>query len=390
MKITKFFALLCAAASLSIAGCEPIDDNTNGNGNGNENTGGENNGGNNGGDNTESTLVLSAKQTVVTGEAIVFTVLENDVDVTNELDENGNKRAKIFNKADYKEVSNPYMPEKDGTYEFYAVYGTNISKTIGVKVVPAIPNLPEDSEPDNLSFNHRVLLVDHTGTKCGYCPVMMAAIKEVVNNNAYHDKFYEAMSHSYNSDDPAWSRAAEVIKMHYHSLIEGYPTATFNFYHPIPAGYYASDIKSQIDALWKAEGADVGVTAAAAGGNTVVVVKAGVKAKVTGDYSITAWLLEDNIYAPQAGTTNEEFYTHNNAVRNIASSEPITGFSLGTIEAGKSTTYDMTMDIVSSDWKGENMKVLVIVSALNESKRYEIANMAICPVNGSVGYDYKR
>lgn len=360
MKITKFLALMCAA-TLAFVGCE---------GSGND------------GPQASGSAVLTVDKSVATmGDTITFTVTNEGVDVTAE--------SKIYNKDGYQEITNPFVVEADGLYEFYAVYGTSITKTIKVSVAPSIPELPEDDDPTNTSFNHRVLLVDHTGTKCGYCPLMMEALREVAAPEGYHDKFYEAMSHTYNNDDPSWSRSAEVVTAHYGALVSGYPSLTFNFYHPASASYYATDIKSQIDALWKADGADAGVMAATTGGNTVVAVAAEVKAKVTGDYRITAWLLEDDIYAPQSGTSDESFYTHNNSIRHIASSDPITGFDLGTIEAGATAYKEMALEIQSAKWNKEKLKVLVIVTARNSSNRYEIVAMNICPINGSVKYDYK-
>lgn len=363
MKITKFFTLLCAVATL-FAACEPD--------NGNEiitPTGDVN---------------LAADKYVATiGEAVTFTV-------TDSTGANVTAAAKVFNKATYTEVSNPYTFEEDGAFEFYAVAGSSITPTIKIDVVPGIPELPADSDPSNTSFNHRILLVDHTGTKCGWCPTMMKELREVEADENYHNKFYEAMSHTYNSDDPSWSRSAEVVTSHYGSLVAGYPSLTFNFYYPRTADRSASDIKAQIDALWKADGADAGITAAATGGNTQVVVKAGVKAKVAGEYRVTAWLLEDGIYAPQAGTSDESYYTHNNSIRYIAASNPITGFDLGTLEAGQTAEYIMSLEISSSKWNKDNLKVLVIVTGLNDSNRYEVVNLAMCPANGSVGYDYMK
>lgn len=363
MKITKFLALVCAMATLFV-GCE-------GSGSGDENS-------------PKGKAVLTVdKDVAVMGEVITFTVTNEGTDVTAE--------AKIYNKATYKEINNPFVVEADGKYEFYAVYGTSITKTIQVSVVPSIPTLPEDEEPANTAFNHRILLVDHTGTKCGYCPQMMAALREVVADNTYHDKFYEAMAHTFNNDDPSWSRSAEVVTTHYGALIAGYPSLTFNFYHHVAGDRNAKSIKTQIDALWKAEGADAGVMAATTGGNTMVAVKAQVKAKVAGKYRVTAWLLEDNIYAQQAGTTDESYYTHNNSIRHIASSDPITGFDLGALEAGATAEKEMALEIQSAKWVSENLKVMVIVTAYNEStKKYDVANIAICPINGSVKYDYKK
>ena len=120
-----------------------------------------------------------------------------------------------------------------------------------------------------------------------------------------------------------------------------------------------------------------------------VVVNAQVKAAVAGEYSVTAWLLEDGIYAKQTNAKEEWMNTHNNAIRHIAKSEPISGYELGTIEAGKTVEQVLSLEIQSSDWNRDNLKVMVIVSKKSNNGKYDVANVAMCNVNDSVTYDYK-
>ena len=61
-----------------------------------------------------------------------------------------------------------------------------------------------------------------------------------------------------------------------------------------------------------------------------------------------------------------------------------------TLEAGQTAEYTMSLEISSSKWNKDNLKVLVIVTGLNDSNRYEVVNLAMCPANGSVGYDYMK
>ena len=100
-------------------------------------------------------------------------------------------------------------------------------------------------------------------------------------------------------------------------------------------------------------------------------------------------LSEDGIEAKQTGATADWMNIHNNAIRNAATTEPLTGYELGTIEAGKCVEQVLSLDITSSAWNRDNLKVMVIVSAKNAKGQFEVANVAICPMNDVVTYDYK-
>jgi thiol-disulfide isomerase/thioredoxin len=359
MKLTKIFALIIAAATLTVA-CEKKSDNTN--------------------VGTEAKLVAD-NNSVEVNSPITFTVTDSEGNDVTSI-------AVIFDKThDFVEVSNPYTPTADGEYVFYAIAGTAISNEITVTVVPTVPAIPEDVEPANTSFNHHVLLVDHTGTNCGYCPKMMLALKEVEEDAAYHGKYYEAMAHSYNTSDPSYSAAAAAISGYYH--VNDYPTLCYNFLYDINSSYNSGHIKQQIDALWK-ESADAGIAAAVNLATEVVVVNAEVKAAVTNDYRVTAWLLEDNIAGVQMNATADWMNVHNNAIRQTATMEPISGYDLGTINAGETASTAMTLKISTNRWNRDNFKVMIIASAKNQSGNFEVANITICPVDDVVTYDYKK
>ena len=365
MKLTKFFAL--ALAALAFVGCD-TEKNPGSGSNEQKPTG-------------DATLVAN-NNSVEVNTPIEFTVTAADgTDLTAE--------AVIYDKShDYTVVDNPFTPTDDGEYEFYAVVGTIITNSVKVSVVPTIPALPEDAQPENTVFNHRILLVDHTGTACGYCPQMMKALKTVSETGDYHSKYYEAMAHTYpNGGDPAFSGAASVISNHHG--VSSYPTLTYNFYHTTQSSYNDAHIMGQIDQLWKADGADAGIAAAATLASASVIVNTEVKAAVANDYRITAWLLEDGIYAKQTNATEEWMNTHDNAIRQRVSSDDISGVDLGTIAAGEKTSTALTLNIIGNKWNRDNLKVMVIVSAKNAKGQFEVANVAICPMNDVVTYDYK-
>jgi hypothetical protein len=363
MKITKFFAL--ALAALAFVACDT--DNPGEGGGGDKPTG--------------DAVLVANNNSVEINTPIEFTITAADgTDLTAE--------AVIYDKShDYVVVENPFTPTFDGDFEFYAVIGSIITNTVKVSVVPTIPALPEDAQPENTAFNHRILLVDHTGNTCGYCPQMMKALETVSKTGDYHSKYYEAMAHTYSNGDPAFSGAASVVSNHHG--VSSYPTLTYNFYHSTQSSYNDAHIMGQIDALWKAEGADAGIAAAASLASTSVIVNAEVKAAVDGEYRITAWLLEDGIYAKQTNATEEWMNTHNNAIRQRVTSDDITGVDLGTISTGETKSTALTLKIVGNKWNRDNLKVMVIVSAKNEKGKFEVANVAICPMNDVVTYDYK-
>jgi hypothetical protein len=357
MKFTKFFALVAATVAM-FAACTP------------------------GGDVTTATgdITLSAETVVEVNTPIHFVVKDSSgANVTN--------GATIYDKShDFAQVENPFTPTVDGDYTFYAVVGDAISKDFKVTVTPEVPALPEDTDAANTSFKHRILLVDHTGNTCGYCPRMMKALKEIEESGDFDGKYYEAMSHSYSNTDPAFSGAAASISSHYG--LQGYPTLTYNFYHPTSSSYNAEHIKGQINALWK-ESADAGIAASTNLAAKSVVVNAEVKAAVDGEYSITAWLLEDGIYAKQTNATAEWMNTHNNAIRQAATTSPLTGYELGTLKAGETASQILNLTIARDTWNRDNMKVMVIVSKKGANNRFDVANVVLCPINDSVTYNYK-
>ena len=330
---------------------------------------------------TGDAVLTANNNSVVVNTPIEFTVTADDgTDLT--------AQATIFDKThDFVEVSNPFTPTMDGDYEFYAVVGNIITATIKVNVVPTIPALPVDEKPENTKFNHRLLLVDHTGNTCGYCPDMMAALKEVAETGDYHSKYYEAMAHTYSTGDPAYSAAAAAVSSHHG--VNNYPTLTYNFFHDTASDRNAAHIMGQIDALWKAEGADAGIAAAASLASTSVIVNTEVKAAVDGEYRITAWLLEDGIYAKQTNAREEWMNTHDNAIRQRIDSDNITGVDLGALTTGETKSTALTLKIVGNKWVRENLKVMVIVSAKNAKGKFDVVNVTICPMNDVVTYDYK-
>lgn len=371
MKLLKYFTLAIAAIALVACSDDTVESNSNGNGNNN-------------GDSAYSIVLTASNYSVEVNTPITFTVTTIDgQDVTAE--------SSIFEKTnDFARTENPFTPTKDGEYIFFASYDGKNSAYVAINVVPSIPELPEDPMESSTSFHHRILLVDHTGVTCSNCPDMMLALKDVEETTVeagvdLRDRYYEAAAHTYNND-PLGSAAANFVSSYYG--VTSYPMVTYNFHHSTTSSQNSAHIKSQISSLWKANGADAGIAAASLLANTCVVVNTEVKAATENEYRITAWLLENNIYHKQTNAKAEWMNTHNHSIRQRVDSEEITGVSLGTIAAGETKSTALTLKISSDKWNRENFEVLVIVSAKNAKGKFEVVNVAKCPINDFVQYDY--
>lgn len=60
-------------------------------------------------------------------------------------------------------------------------------------------DLPDDPYPSATDFSRKMLLMDHTGTRCGNCPLMTLALRTIAEDPAYA-AYTLAVLHSYQGD----------------------------------------------------------------------------------------------------------------------------------------------------------------------------------------------
>lgn len=308
----------------------------------------------------------------------------------------------ITGKVDIRETSSNTLVKNgrfstgmEGNYKFYASYGPNVSNFVEIKAMPEIPEIPADPDATNTKFAHRHLLIDHTGTECPNCPYMMSALEEVAADAEYGSQFHLVASHSYNRTDPMYNPASEAVGRKYGNGYYPYVMMDLNKNLGVNNSMVAVNVQNLQKLLNnnKVDQAEVGISAAVSASPMQIIVHASVKAAATGNYRIGMWLLEDKIEASQAGATSAEHNIHNNALRAVVGSlTTLSGEPIGTIEAGKSAEIVRTINI-SNTWKIENCKVLLIVTPASESDKDElptsINNCTVCPVGGTVAFDYK-
>lgn len=366
MKFTKFFALLCAA-TVGFVACEEKPAPT---------------------PEPQGSITLEAdKTTVQLGESVTFTVTDSEgQDVT--------AAASIYDQ-NLDKVSNPFTPQASGSYTFNATIGPESSNNVTITVMAEMPEVPVDSDPAKLAFNHRAIVIDHTGVNCGYCPMMTESLL-LLEKSEWHEHYNEVTCHagSMAGGDPANSAAANALNEM--QKPNGYPNVKINFYSAEVGNYggetTTNKIIAELKKYIKPEGADAGISLAVAGDKTYIYCAAQVKAAEAQEYKVVAWLLESGIYSPnQAGASKDYHRIYNYALRNISgeySKFNVAGESIGVLEAGKTHDCAFQIPITSTKWKYENMGVLVIVSAKDANNNWEVVNSAYCKVGEEKPYEY--
>lgn len=289
---------------------------------------------------------------------------------------------------------NIFTAQKAGDYKFYASYKGKVSNQVTVKAAnPALyVALPEDSQPDNLNgFDRKVLVAEGTGTWCGYCPYMIAALELFSENGSNADKAVIVATHSGDEFSCTASEAA-VAAMN----IYDYPSCVLNLNPEILVKNNYPDVNAEnINAMVGMElkeSAGVGIAAATAlsADSTIVGVRAAVKIGKGGSYRINAWLIEDGVAAYQYGAA---VINHMHILRDASCVSPIQGQLLGDKEAcseGDVVEFYYEFNAKKANVANvRNCKIAVLVTASSgSSSKYFVNNIIECPVGESVPFAY--
>ena len=260
--------------------------------------------------------------------------------------------------------------------------------------------VPEDKYPSKTNFKRRIMITQFTGTGCGYCPRIINALYQL-NSSSYADDVVLSAAHLYNSSDPAYLSSATALSS---SLgITGYPTVCVDMDKSATTNSSYAAIVSLINSANSRVSVKGGIAVnskynAETGS---ISINALVKAKESAEFRIGAWLLEDGVYGQQSnyGITSVDgvdLNTHNNCVRTAYSnqtSSDFTGFSLGTIEAGKTASKEFTFALkpngtgAQDKWNHDNLRLIVFI-ATKEGSNWLVNNVVKVPKDGSVDFEY--
>jgi hypothetical protein len=337
------------------------------------------------GDMSEIELTAN-KSSIEIGEIVTFTVTEKS-------GKNVTASSTIYD-GDYTVVQNArYKGSKAGQIKFFATRNGYTSNTVTITVGDGSEQ-PENPGTEGGAFLHKVLVIDHTGVNCGYCPNAIDNLRNLESKTSWGPYYNEVSCHagSFANGDPANSEAATMLNEFQGSngLINGYPTIAINLFRSAKSYTYTT-IESVLSEVVKKDGADVGISLSVEKGSSKVICSAQIKAAVSNEYKVNAWLLENNIYSPNQSNATKEYHRYyNHALRNTSetvSSGDFCGRSVGMIYMGETYNYNCEISVDSS-WEMNNLEVLIVVTARNGSNQWEVVNSAVCGVGETTPFAY--
>lgn len=303
-----------------------------------------------------------------------------------------------------------FTTTKEGEYKFWASYKTYISNIVTIQAINAdIPGAATDPSPAKTSFVRRMLLSQFTGITCGYCPGMINYLNKLRADENIKSKTILAAIHSYQSGDPAYISSPQPGAFYG----SGFPFVSIDMVKGLGLSYSNDHDDNYMVNLLNTAIKDRAAENPATAGISVnpkyakditiseiksdyLIVKTSIKVSESGEYAVGAWLLEDNIYGRQSALTqfvtldpNYDYDTHNNCVRvaDSKNSADWTGHSIGKISAGK--TADKTFLFrIKSDYKTENLHLVVFVSKKGEKGVYTVNNVIDCPIDKQTPFEY--
>ena len=289
----------------------------------------------------------------------------------------------------------PYFESKTtGSFSFYVTYNiTESTKNSPITVQvnnDAIPDRAEDPNPTSTSFKRRALVMQYTGTNCGFCPYIIKPLETMAADADYKDKFSWAAIHTFNSNDPAAPcNTADATNLpdindlyirNYPTVVVDLGTIVGNSNNNIALNL--ANLKKAVDnSVANPASAGISATMTFDENNRVVTARVSVKAKDAKVYRVSMWLIEDKIAGVQNGDTSIK--THDNAVRYVArgtdGSADYVGYPLNegkAMSAGQVCDYVFSINISNQSIKLANCQLVFFVTT-STGNSYTVVNSAV-------------
>lgn len=293
-----------------------------------------------------------------------------------------------------------YSPNEVGVKSFWVSYKTKNTRQTPVAITAVntlIPSRPVDPQIANTNFLQRTLFTQFTGTWCGYCPYMIAAFHNMLEDSSVNNQFVHTAVHGGDKfativvdKDGKESDLATLL-----NKSGGYPYVLVNLANGIQNSNVETNVaylKAAIDYNKNSE-CKAGIAVRTELKYSMLLVRASVKAAETGEYFIGAWLVESGMYAQQSNYTalkDDYLDYHENVVR-IADSNAANDFlghSLGVINKGDRADYLFVMQLDPS-WKTENCH-LVLFASTYQGNTLTITNATqTASLTSGVEFEYK-
>lgn len=344
----------------------------------------------------DGVVIRSSASFIAAGgnESVTLTVYADGVDVTSD---EGTTIFIVEDGSTSVYESTTWSSSEVCEVQFFASYNAEISERITVRAVSGAEEVPEDPDAINYDFVKNTIILQATSVGCQYCPYLISALDEYSESGATRDNAIIAAAHANMSViDPMTSTASLAILNHY--TLSMLPTAIFDLDRTISLSSEATSalINSRVN-LALGTSAKCGISAVVTGTEAEgkVSVTARVKVGRAGNYRVAAWLLEDGIVADQYNSTSIPVDNiHDNAIRAISCSSPVTGEYLDGQQSWEQYTEgdfycEFDLEKAGVDNLGNCHVVIFVTSPRTGSSTYLLDNAVDVRINESIAYQYE-
>ncbi len=230
---------------------------------------------------------------------------------------------------------------------------------------------------DQTTYPRNMLALKFTGTWCGNCPYMTAALDDA--NEQLGGKIKIVAIHSEISSMMYNLQCAGGEELTSHWNVTSFPTTYLDYREKCNSS--SADIVSLYKSAVTKHSAtsDLAIISKVEGGELAVEVK--VKVGASARYKIGAVVSEDNIHVSGTVGTNDDYYHH--VSREFMSD--VMGDALGKIAKGDVVEHSFNCAL-SDEWAVENLEVVVFVQKEESVNQFYTNNVKSVPVGANVDF----
>lgn len=315
-------------------------------------------------------LVPSATTIVADGEQSVrFEVLYGASNVTHEA------QIYIISHPELTQNGDTFTTTEAGEYVFQAIYKDQASEE--VRITATEPVGGHESR-----FERHICVMDLTGAWCTFCPDGMTKLKYFVDKKEWRDIVHMLALHdNTQGEDPMGLALTSQILNDFR--LAGFPSFVTDLRDAGSLSDNVGDIVPSFNRSLDDFPAQCDVKIESTLNGRELKMDVSLFAELAGKYSVSVYLVEDDIIAPQKdGSITHAEFNHQHVVRALVNSN-YKGESLGSLaaeqEGVKSYTYTLP-----EEWKVEDMTIV----ALAITENGYVNNVAACELGESVDYKY--
>ena len=265
-----------------------------------------------------------------------------------------------------------------GEYIFQAIYRDQSSNQ--VKITATEPVGPHESR-----FERHICVMDLTGTWCTFCPDGMTKLNFYVQKKEWKDITHILAIHdNTQGDDPMGMPISSVLMKDFGNY--GYPMFITDMRDSGSLTENVADIVPSFERSLEEYPAHCGMKISSSLVGRTLKCETTLYAETLDKYSMTLFLVEDDIVAPQKdGSITHQDYKHHHVVRYIANEGLYDGYMGSFCSMAADDEAHWTHEyVLPEEWNTDNMSIVVV--AYDSTKT--VNNVAECAVGESVGFKY--